>query len=240
MYIAVCDDQSNELDNIIHLLNLWQAQQNVTLQYKAFRSAVELLNAAEKERFSLYLLDIMMPGMDGMAAAQGIRSFDETAEIVFLTSSTDFAYASYGVRALDYLLKPVHEDKLFSILNRMILRENEPQDGLLLKSGATLIRVPFSQLCHVEVLNKHLYYHLSDGTVREVSGRLKDCESLLLTRPEFKQIHRSFIVNLLKVTEFSPNSVTTVTGKILPVSRGLYHELQTDYIKLLFSREEQP
>ena len=240
MYIAVCDDQLNELDNLSRLLEFWQEQQNITLRYKTFRSAVELLHVAQKERFTLYLMDVMMPGMDGIAAAREIRGFDETAEIVFLTSSLDFAYNSYSVHALDYLLKPIQADKLFSILNRLLLRENKPQDGLLLKSGATLIRVPFSQLSYVEVINKHLYYHLSDGTVREVSGRLKDCESLLLARPEFKRIHRSFIVNLMAVTELSPATVKTATGKLLPVSRGLYHDLQKDYVDLLFSRGETP
>jgi DNA-binding LytR/AlgR family response regulator len=240
MYIAVCDDQLHELDSMICLLDRWRVKRDAAMRYKVFHSAVELLEAAEKEHFTLYLLDVMMPGMDGMAAAREIRSFNETAEIVFLTSSPDFAYASYGVRALDYLLKPILPEKLYGVLDRILFRENKPQDGFLLKSGATLIRVPFSQLSHVEVINKHLYYHLSDGTVREVSGRLKDCESLLLARPEFKRIHRSFIVNLLAVTELSPATVKTATGKLLPVSRGLYHDLQKDYVDLLFSRGETP
>lgn len=236
MYIAVCDDQINELKNTINLLHIWQKERNLTLRYKAFQSATELLNAAEKERFTLYLLDVMMPGTDGIAAAQEIRSFDEVADIVFLTSSPDFAYASYGVNALQYLLKPIQSDELFSILDRLWLREKEPLDGLLLKCGATLTHVPFSHLAHVEVMNKCLYYHLTDGTVKEVTGTLKQCESLLLSRPEFKRIHRSYIVNLLKVTELSPTNVKTVSGVELPVSRGLYSDLRKNYVDLLFNQ----
>lgn len=101
MYLAVCDDRLSELENLIRLLTLWQEEHHTRLQYKTFRNATELLNAAEKERFTLYLLDVMMPGTDGMAAAREIRSFDEAADIVFLTSSPDFAYASYGVHALE-------------------------------------------------------------------------------------------------------------------------------------------
>ena len=239
MYIAVCDDQAQELENLINLLHIWQEEHNATLRYKTFRNATELLNAAEKECFTLYLLDVMMPGTDGMAAAREIRSFDEVADIVFLTSSPDFAYASYGVHALDYLLKPIQPDKLLPILNRLSQREQEPQDDLLLKSGATLIRVPFSQLTYVEVMNKHLYYHLTSGTVHEIPGTLKQCESLLLSRPEFKQIHRSYIVNLLQVVELSPTAIKTSSGKKLPVSRGLYPDLQKDYVKLLFNQRER-
>lgn len=239
MYIAVCDDQAQELENLIDLLHIWQEEHNTTLRYKTFRNATELLNTAEKERFTLYLLDVMMPGMDGMAAAREIRSFDQATDIVFLTSSPDFAYASYGVHALDYLLKPIQSDKLFPILDRLSQREQAPQDDLLLKIGVTLIRVPFSQLTYVEVLNKHLYYHLTGGTVYEMPGTLKQCESLLLSRPEFKQIHRSYIVNLLQVVELSPAAVKTSSGKKLPVSRGLYPDLQKDYVTLLFNQRER-
>lgn len=239
MYLALCDDQRSELEHLIHLLQLWQKTHDTPLQYKTFHNATELLSGAEKEHFTLYLLDVMMPGMDGMTAAREIRGFDEAADIVFLTSSPDFAYASYGVHALDYLLKPIQADKLFSVLDRLSQREREPQEGLLLKSGGTWIRVPISKLSYVEVMNKHLYYHLTDGVVHEIPGTLKQCESLLLFRPEFKQIHRSYIVNLLQVVELSPNEVKTGSGKKLPVSRKLYPELQRDYVKLLFNQRER-
>ena len=237
MNIAICDDQINELEHILKLLNMWQESHNTILQCKTFRNAGELLTAARKERFTLYLLDVMMPGTDGLATAREIRTFDEVAEIVFLTSSPDFAYASYGVHALDYLLKPIQPENLFPILNRLVQKETEPQDGVLLKCGTTLIHVPFSQIIYVEVMNKHLSYHLTDGTVKEIPGALNQCEPVLLSRPEFKRIYRSYIVNLLKVAEISPTTVKTISGKELPVSRGLYRELQKDYVELLFSSE---
>lgn len=238
MYLAVCDDQIQELESLTALLHIWQEEHNTVLRYKTFHDARELLSTAEKERFTLYLLDVMMPGMDGMSAAREIRGFDESADIVFLTSSPEFAYASYGVHALDYLLKPVRSEKLFAILNNLLQREQEQQDDLLLKSGATLIRVPISQLTHVEVMNKHLYYHLTNGTVHEIPGTLKQCEPFLLSHSQFRQIHRSYIVNLLQVVELSPTAVKTSSGKELPVSRKLYPDLQKHYVELLFNRRE--
>jgi len=238
MYIALCDDQVGELNVLTELLELWQTQHRTALRFKTFRSAAELLDAAEKELFSLYLLDVMMPGTDGLAAAREIRSFDDTAEIVFLTSSPGFAYESYGVRALDYLLKPIRAEMLFPILDRLSLREQKPQEGLTLKCGPTLIRVPFSQLAFVEVNGKHLYFNLTDGSVREVYGTLKEYGPLLLDRPEFMQTHRSYIVNMLQAEELSSTGVRTFSGKNLPVSRLLYSQLQKDYMQLLFAQEE--
>ena len=238
MYLAVCDDQAKELELLTELLRRWQEERGTALQFKSYRSAAELLNAAQNERFTLYLLDVMMPGTDGMTAAREIRGFDEAAEIVFLTSSPGFAYESYGVRALDYLLKPIRAELLFPILDRVSRREQHPQEGLTLKIGAALVRIPFFQLAYVEVIGKHLYFNLSDGSVREVYGALSDYEPLLLSRPEFMRTHRSYIVNMLQVSELSPGGVRTFSGKNLPVSRLLYPQLQKDYMQLLFTERE--
>ena len=239
MNIAVCDDQAEELETVTELLRQWQAQRRCPLHFRTFRSAAQLLDAARRERFTLYLLDVMMPGMDGMAAARELRSFDEAAALVFLTSSPGFAYESYGVQALEYLLKPIRAKTLYPILDRLELRERRPQEALTLRTGGIIVRVPFSQLTYVEVNGKHLYFNLADGQVREVVGSMKEYEDALLTRPEFMRIHRSYIVNMLQIEELSPTGLRTFSGRELPVSRLLYPQLQKDYMKLLFAQREE-
>lgn len=239
MYIALCDDQAEELDAMMDMLAQWQRERQASIQVKVFPSADELLDAAKKEPFTLYLLDVMMPGISGMEAARAIRDFDSVASIVFLTSSPSFAYESYGVRALDYLLKPISSKNLFPILDRLFRKENKPLEGLTIKSGSTLIRIPFFHLSYVEVNGKHLYFNLTDGSVREIFGALSDYEPQLLSRPEFMRIHRSYIVNMLHVSELSSANLRTFAGATLPVSRRLYPQLQKDYMKLLFSQREE-
>ena len=231
--ILVVDDDKN----ICELLRLYLVKEGYGVTIANDGTAA--LQEFDKLHPDLVLLDVMMPGIDGMDAAREIRTFDDAADIVFLTSSPGFAYESYGVRALEYLLKPISGGLLFPVLDKLMLREQRPQDGLTLKAGATLVRVPFSRLSYVEVNGKHLYFHLADGTVREVAGSLKDYEPLLLVRPEFMRIHRSYIVNMLQIDELSPAGVHTFSGMNLPVSRLLYPQLQKDYMKLLFAEREE-
>lgn len=239
MYVAICDDQPEELEALTNLMQRWQAQHRTAVRYQAFRNATEMLDAARREPFTLYLLDIMMPGTDGMAAAREIRTFDDTASIVFLTSSTGFAYESYSVHAIDYLLKPIQADALFPILDRLFQQEQRPQEGLTLKCGSTLVRVPFSQLVCVEIFKKHLYFNLTDGQLREVTGSLKEYEDLLLTRPEFMRVGRSYIVNVLQIRELSPAGIRTFSGKTIPIPRRLYPQIQKEYMQLLFANREE-
>lgn len=238
VYIAVCDDRAETLDAMASLLFDWEAERQFSLHRKLFSSALELLEAARRERFTLYLLDVMMPGMNGLEAAREIRRFDDAAEIVFLSTSPGFAYESYGVRALNYLLKPVEREKLFGLLDQLCLREEKTAEALTLKTSTTIVRVPYSHISYVEVIGKHVYFHLTDGNVREVAGALKDFEAELLRRPEFMRVHRSYIVNMFQVEELSSAGLRTFQGESLPVSRLSYAQIQKDYLALLFEQRE--
>jgi len=239
MYIALCDDQTEQLDHLVHLFQLWQADRHFPLRYKVFQSAAELLDASQHESFTTYFLDIMMPGMDGLSVAKEIRRVDHTVDIVFFTSSTGFAYESYSVQAMEYLLKPVRPETLFPVLDRLILNEQRPKEGFTLKAGSAMIRILYSQLEYVEVNGKHIYFNLTDGSVREVFGTLKEYEDQLLSRPEFMRVHRSYIVNMLQAAEFSLKGIRTFSGKQVPVSRLLYPQLRQEYIKLLFTDRKE-
>ena len=177
MYLAVCEDQKEDLNAACSLLDTWEAERNAAMRRKAFQNAVELLEAAQRERFTFYLLDVIMPGMDGIEAAREIRRFDDAAEIVFLSSSPGFAYEGFGVRALNYLLKPVERGTLFPLLDHIHLREQKNSEALTLKTNVSFVRVPYTQISYVEVIRKNVYFHLTDGTVREIAGTLKDFET---------------------------------------------------------------
>lgn len=180
MYIAACDDQIEELEKLTALLQAWQSDRRSDVRFQTFRSGGQLLDAARAERFTLYLLDVLMPGMTGMDAAREIRSFDAAADIIFLTTSPGFAYESYGVRAAEYLLKPINAKLLYPVLDKLYLRKQKPQDGLTVKSNGMLVRLPFSQLSYVEVNGKHLFFNMADGTVYEVAASMREYEGALL------------------------------------------------------------
>ena len=180
MYIAVCDDQIEELEKLTALLQAWQSDRRSDVRFQTFRSGGQLLDAARAERFTLYLLDVLMPGMTGMDAAREIRSFDAAADIIFLTTSPGFAYESYGVRAAEYLLKPINAKLLYPVLDKLYLRDQKPQDGLTVKSNGMLVRLPFSHLSYVEVNGKHLFFNMADGTVYEVAASMREYEGALL------------------------------------------------------------
>ena len=234
MRIAVCDDDSRELARISLFVDAYRKEKKVSLTYKTFQSATELLSTTRSGDYDALLLDILMPGVTGMQAAHEIRLFDAAVKIIFLTASPDFALESYAVKAYDYILKPVLKDKFFLLLDVLMAEEQKPLEGLTIKTKAGMARILFTNLAFVEVIGKKLYFHLADGGVREVSASLAAFEEKLLSRPEFIKVHRSYIVNLRQVGELGPKNMVTLAGDTVPISRLLYGKVREAYMRSLF------
>ena len=238
MYIAICEDNLQEREALSAAVERYALQRSLPLRWRAFPSPEEMLATARAEGFTHYFLDIMMPGMSGIDAAHEIRGFDTDAKIVFLTSFTEYAYQSYRVHAFDYLLKPVEEGKLFDVIDRFRQQEDR-QDCFCLQNGRSIFRIPYAQLSHLEVNQKQLYFHLTNGQVRQLPGTMAEFERELLAHSEFIKIHRSYIVNLRQISVLSPDGCIMFSGKNLPVSRLLYNQVRREYMAQLFGSTEE-
>lgn len=83
MKIAICDDDKNELFRILSVLADYQTQRNIEFSYKLFDNSTELASNLLQEHYDIYLLDVVMPGLNGIELAKEIRSSDKAADIIF-------------------------------------------------------------------------------------------------------------------------------------------------------------
>ena len=237
--IAICDDDKRDLLQIASLLETYRHDRKAELSYVSFQSATELLASMDDREYDLLLLDMLMPGVNGMQAAREIRERNSQIEIVFLTSSLEYAVESYSVRAHYYLLKPATEEKLFPILDRLMADFQRPEDALRIKTQTSVFSLPYGKIEYIEVSAKKLYFYLTDGGKREVSGSLADFERALLKRPGFMKVHRSYLMNLQWVQELRQGELVTVTGRRVPVARTAYPQVRTAYTQFLFAEADK-
>ena len=239
MRIAICDDDKRELLQIVTLVESFRHERKAELTYTSFQNATDLLVSMESGDYDLLLLDVLMPGVNGMQAAREIREHNSRTEIVFLTSSPEYAVESYSVRAHHYLLKPATEDKLFPVLDRLLDNFKKPEDALRIRMQSRVFSLPYSKMEYVEVNAKTLFFYLTDGGVRDVPGSLADYEQVLLKRPGFMKVHRSYLVNLQWVQELRQGELLTVGGRRVPVSRTAYPQVRTAFTQFLFEEAEE-
>jgi DNA-binding LytR/AlgR family response regulator len=123
---------------------------------------------------------------------------------------------------------------VFPILDRIFLDAQPREDTLTLKLPSGFMRLPFSTLEYLEVVSKKLLFHLSDGSVKEISGALSDFGARLICRDDFIKVHRSYIVNMEHIRLLNARELTTYTNRTVPISRLLYAQVKEAYMRYLF------
>ena len=127
-HIAVCDDNPTDSAYVGSLLDFWAKERNFSLQVETFPSSEAFwFRYAEDKTFDFLLLDIEMGPMDGVTLAKHVRREDKSLQIIFVTGYSDYLAEGYDVSALHYLLKPINQEKLWSVLDKGIekLRQRE-------------------------------------------------------------------------------------------------------------------
>ena len=203
--IAVCDDQPMHLEKTAELLDAHlRAHPALEGQVSVFASGEALLKQAEAQHgFDLYLLDILMPGLNGIQTGRQLRELGDGGEILFLTNSNDFAADSYDVRAFFYLLKPVEEQKLFQVLDEVVAQlARRPPSAVVVRTPTGPRRVLLEQIRYVERMGRTMRYHCIDGTVdsQTIRASFKEASAPLLAHACFYLCGASFVLNFQPVT----------------------------------------
>ena len=144
--IAVCDDESKYLEKIKSITAQYASEKGLLFDVRAYDSPSDLLDAIEAgEEYSIYVLDIYMPGITGMSVATQLRDMGVESPIIFLTSSPDFALQAFGVNATHYILKPYDKDSVFNALDKALNEIGMMRpEGIMLRRGACFHRYQVS------------------------------------------------------------------------------------------------
>ena len=227
--IAVCDDSDADRQYITGLVDRWAMDAGHTAKVSAFVSAEDFLfHYAEKNDYDILLLDIEMGTMDGVTMAKTLRQDNDAVQIIFITGYSDYISEGYEVAALHYLMKPVKEEKLFSVLDRAVIRLAKNEKVLNLETGGEMARVPVYQIRYAEVFGNYVTIHASDDlTVRMTLG---DLEKELDDR--FFRVSRSVIVNLTQISRVTKSEIKLCDGVSIPLPRGAYEGVNRAIINM--------
>lgn len=217
--IAICDDLESDRDYLKDLLNKWANDYSHLLNVYTFSSAESFLFRYEEAKdYNILLLDIEMGLMDGVSMAKKIRQDNDTVQIIFITGYSDYIAEGYEVNALHYLMKPVKEEKLFSVLERAIEKINKNDVVLNMDSANGMVRVPIYQIRFAEVFGNYVTIHANDEVV--VKMTLNEVDKLLDER--FYRVGRSVIVNLNEVSRVTKTEIKLLDGTSIHLPRGAY------------------
>lgn len=217
--IAICDDCAADRQYISDFVNRWADDTGHHVQTFLFSSAENFLFCyAEKSDYDILLLDIEMGQMDGVTMAKHLRKTNDTLQIIFITGYSDYISEGYEVSALHYLMKPVKEEKLFSVLNRAVEKLVKNEKVLNFEMNGEMIRIPVYQIRYADVYGNYVTVHTSEEL--RIKMTLGELEKELDER--FYRVGRSVIVNLTLIGRVTKTEIKLNDGTSIPLPRGAY------------------
>ncbi len=233
---AICDDDAAALSATRAVLTGYLARRPaLSVRHTAFHTGAALLDAvADGETFDLYILDVLMPGLNGIAVGKALRDLSAQGEIVYLTASPDFAVASYQTEALSYLLKPVEPEAFCQVCDKAVaLFQRRRAEGVTVATKDGLRRLPFDEILYAERAGRIARYFLLGGATvdsRALRGSFAGAIAPLLTDRRFFRCGASFVLNLHQIQGVDADAALFPGGLRVPLSRALQRETKQAWL----------
>lgn len=229
--IAVCDDEKVYLERIKTLVGQYAEEKGMFFEVCAFDSSSDLLDKIESgEEYSLYILDIYMPGITGMGVADELRDNGIKAPIIFLTSSPDFALQAFGVNATHYILKPYDRESVFFAIDKAFHEIGLVRpEGIMLRIDGGYQNILAKNIIFSEADDNYQRIHLINEKYLYIRITMADLYDQLSGLNGFFKLGRSHIINMKHVVKFTSNKVLMTGNKELTIPKGAMSDFKKAY-----------
>ncbi len=203
------------------------------------KNAFEAIDILNKEAIDLMFVDINMPGLSGM---DFIKSLSNRPEVIFTTAYSEYAVEGFKVDALDYLLKPIGYNAFlkatnkarsyFETLEKVSQTGEDHGEYLFVKSEYKIVRINLAEIKYIEGMREYVRIYIENSRPVMSLMSMKSLEEKL-PPDKFMRVHRSFIVNLAKITTIERSRIIFDKEVYIPVSEQ-YKERFQEYIEKHF------
>lgn len=233
----IIDDESHARKMLKMLLSDAEVEVDILDEADSAEAGIDLLRENNPD---VVFLDIDMPGLSGMQLAEMFGE-DRDFEIIFITGHQEHASKAFRVKALDFLMKPVSPRELDEALYRLRsalesrkkpLNITDNRIALPMLNGLELVDT--NEVLVLEAERAYTSIKLKNGDSKLVSKRLKLFEDLLNDRPNYKRVHRSYLVNMNEVNRYAKaESLLILNGGVeVPVSKDHKEEVDNFFARL--------
>lgn len=189
----------------------------------SFTDSVEAMQKLKDIKVDLAFLDIQMPDVSGMELA---RVIPPSTRIIFTTAFKEYAFDSYEVSALDFLLKPIRYTKFLGAVEKarewfgktQQAEEQHASASVFIKVDGEMRQLQFDSISYVEGMKDYVVFHISGERKSLVTHLTMKSVEELLPPTRFLRVHRSYIVSLDKIEKVDKNDCIYIDGEIIHVT----------------------
>lgn len=214
--IAIVEDNQTAMAKLQGYLERYAQENNENFDIAAFGDALAFLDSYRRI-YDMVFMDIELPFINGMEAAQRLREIDQQVVLIFVTNMAQFAVKGYEVDAMDYLVKPVHYGDFELKLRWAVSRLKEAQEAILVQRQSGMVRLRIQEISYIEVRGHTLIFHTETGEING-SGTLHDLENKLKNKG-FLRCNKCYLVNQRHIAAVQGYTLVMTQGEELQISR---------------------
>ena len=233
MNIAIIEDSGQELSLLERCLQSYLSSRQVYRVIDTYTSGEAFLENWPSKSYDLVFLDILMEGISGIEVARKIRETDSECLLIFISSSKEYALQGFEVRAFDYLLKPLSEERFQKTMD---LCQNELAKHIRyieVKESRTLVKIPLNEIIYNDYYNHYIQIHTAARLIRSYQ-QFDVFSPLLLCYPQFLCCYRNCIVNMDHVDSVDKHDFVMENGERVPITRGNRNSIYQQYADYQF------
>ena len=237
--IAICDDKDEQIEKIMAMTENYLAATKTTGEIFPFRNPLVFLEELPRTGgFDILLLDICMPGLQGIEVAREIRRGGHKTEIIFLTSSTEFAIEAFALDAAHYLVKPFTQTQLDGAIEkaRSIIAKKERKPITLKLRGSDVRTIDLNEIAYVECTAHTQTVYLTNGVAMEARRTISELLSAFehAVPGQFISPYKGYLVNQKQIRQITDNQIILRGGNKIPIPKRSSKEISNRYFDWRF------
>ncbi|MDF2611653.1 MAG: LytTr DNA-binding protein [Lachnospiraceae bacterium] len=225
--VGICDDEQTICTQIENIILNYNNETSMRIDLEVFYTGEGLCEFIENEHtFDLIFLDIELKTTDGIEIGRKIRKEqnDDVTQIIYISAKQGYAMDLFENRPLNFLLKPLREEKIIKYLNEAMLLYKKYNLFFEFSIGKEFYKVPFKDIIYFVSHNKKINIITINRTY-ESYMKLDDIKRMLQDK-DFLSIHKSYLVNYMYISESQHDNIKLTNGDNLPISQTYRKEVR--------------
>lgn len=211
--IAIVEDEVEMINALKSQLQRFLSEKKVAFDVETFSTAVSLLENYNN-CYDLIFMDINLPMMDGMSAAEKIRELDSSVMLIFVTSLAQYAIKGYQVQAFDYIVKPLQYQNLVLTMTRALPHLNHKEESIVITDNKRVMnKIMVEDIRYIETADHLLRFHVKDKVIDTYDSLKNYVEKL--SPLGFASCNRCYLVNLKHVSAIEQYEVIVDEDRLL-------------------------
>lgn len=232
MKIAICDDNLNIVDEVKNLLDEYALSKNLSLDISAFNDGQAVLES--DERFNIAILDVEMPGCNGIELGKILREKNRHIVLMYITSHKKYLDEALNLNAARFFEKPIDSKRFYDGLDNALKRIDNTTIKFFLKEDNASVRINANDIIYVEIepIGHRKTKIVTEEKTYISSNKIVFWEEHLISSL-FVKTHKSYIINMEYITKYENNTLQLDGKYNIPISRNYQSSVHKAFIRYM-------